>query len=103
MKFKPKSKFINQKLVWHAKYGECTKLAFDMFCAINHELNFSDARGERCIDEEDAKIKTLITPTNEELGIATESQSDKRENTLSMKFPLERKDSFKAFYFGLKI
>jgi len=82
VKFKPKSKFINQKLVWQAKYDECAKLAFDMFCAINHELNFSDTRGERCIDGDGAKIKTLIIPTNEELEIAIESQSDKGKNAL---------------------
>ena len=40
---------------------------------INHELNFSNERGERCIDEEGAKIKTLIIPTNEELEIAIET------------------------------
>ena len=39
-----------------------------------------------CIDEEDIKIKTLIIPTNEELEIAIESQSDKRENALSITF-----------------
>ena len=82
MKFKPKSKFINQKLVWQAKYDECTKLAFDMFCAINHELNFSDTRGERCIDGDGAKIKTLIIPTNEELEIAIETARVIKERTL---------------------
>ena len=51
-----------------------------------------------CIDEEGAKIKTLILSTNKELEIATESQSDKIKNALSMKFPLERKDNFKAFF-----
>ncbi|WP_462106705.1 acetate kinase [Campylobacter concisus] len=40
---------------------------------INHDLNFQDLRGERCIDGDDAKIKTLIIPTNEELEIAIET------------------------------
>ncbi|WP_149717734.1 acetate kinase [Campylobacter concisus] len=40
---------------------------------INHDLNFQDMRGERCIDGDDAKIKTLIIPTNEELEIAIET------------------------------
>ncbi|WP_103600554.1 acetate kinase [Campylobacter concisus] len=40
---------------------------------INHDLNFQDMRGERCIDRDDAKIKTLIIPTNEELEIAIET------------------------------
>lgn len=40
---------------------------------INHDLNFQDLRGERCIDVDDAKIKTLIIPTNEELEIAIET------------------------------
>ena len=40
---------------------------------INHDLNFQDIRGERCIDGDDAKIKTLIIPTNEELEIAIET------------------------------
>ena len=30
-------------------------------------------RGERCIDGDHAKIKTLIIPTNEELEIAIET------------------------------
>ncbi|WP_107784801.1 acetate kinase [Campylobacter concisus] len=40
---------------------------------INHDLNFQDMRGERCIDGDDAKIKTFIIPTNEELEIAIET------------------------------
>ena len=48
---------------------------------INHELNFSDKRGERCIDEEGAKIKTLIIPTNEELEIAIETARVIKENS----------------------
>ncbi len=40
---------------------------------INHDLNFQDMRGERCIDGDDAMIKTLIIPTNEELEIAIET------------------------------
>lgn len=40
---------------------------------INHDLNFQDMRDERCIDGDDAKIKTLIIPTNEELEIAIET------------------------------
>lgn len=40
---------------------------------INHDLNFQDMRGERCIDGDHAKIKTLIIPTNEELEIAIET------------------------------
>ncbi|OUT19257.1 acetate kinase [Campylobacter concisus] len=40
---------------------------------INHDLNFQDMRSERCIDGDDAKIKTLIIPTNEELEIAIET------------------------------
>ena len=49
---------------------------------INHELNFKDMRGERCIDEEGAKIKTLIIPTNEELEIAIETARVIKERTL---------------------
>ena len=48
---------------------------------INHELNFSNERGERCIDEECAKIKTLIIPTNEELEIAIETARVIKENS----------------------
>ena len=48
---------------------------------INHELNFSDKRGERCIDEDGAKIKTLIIPTNEELEIAIETARVIKENS----------------------
>ena len=40
---------------------------------INHDLNFQDMRGKRCIDGDDAMIKTLIIPTNEELEIAIET------------------------------
>ena len=49
---------------------------------INHELNFKDMRGERCIDENGAKIKTLIIPTNEELEIAIETARVIKERTL---------------------
>ena len=49
---------------------------------INHELNFSDTRGERCIDGDGAKIKTLIIPTNEELEIAIETARVIKERTL---------------------
>ena len=37
-------------------------------------------RGERCIDGDDAKIKTLIVPTNEELEIAIETARVIKEN-----------------------
>ncbi|MBE9828896.1 acetate kinase [Campylobacter concisus] len=47
---------------------------------INHDLNFQDMRGERCIDGDDAKIKTLIIPTNEELEIAIETARVIKEN-----------------------
>ncbi|WP_149716138.1 acetate kinase [Campylobacter concisus] len=47
---------------------------------INHDLNFQDMRGERCIDGDDAKIKTLIVPTNEELEIAIETARVIKEN-----------------------
>ena len=47
---------------------------------INHDLNFQDLRGERCIDGDDAKIKTLIIPTNEELEIAIETARVIKEN-----------------------
>ncbi|WP_107789179.1 acetate kinase [Campylobacter concisus] len=47
---------------------------------INHDLNFQDIRGERCIDGDDAKIKTLIIPTNEELEIAIETARVIKEN-----------------------
>ncbi|WP_103604027.1 acetate kinase [Campylobacter concisus] len=47
---------------------------------INHDLNFSNERGERCIDDKDAKIKTLIIPTNEELEIAIETARVIKEN-----------------------
>ena len=49
---------------------------------INHELNFSNERGERCIDEDGAPIKTLIIPTNEELEIAIETARVIKERTL---------------------
>ena len=49
---------------------------------INHDLNFQDMRGERCIDGDDAKIKTLIIPTNEELEIAIETARVIKERTL---------------------
>ncbi|WP_103588665.1 acetate kinase [Campylobacter concisus] len=47
---------------------------------INHDLNFQDMQGERCIDGDDAKIKTLIIPTNEELEIAIETARVIKEN-----------------------
>lgn len=47
---------------------------------INHDLNFQDMRDERCIDGDDAKIKTLIIPTNEELEIAIETARVIKEN-----------------------
>ncbi|MGP1359147.1 acetate kinase [Campylobacter sp.] len=49
---------------------------------INHDLNFSNEIGERCIDDKDAKIKTLIIPTNEELEIAIETARVIKERIL---------------------
>lgn len=40
---------------------------------VNHDLNFSKERGERCLDDKNAKIKTFVIPTNEELEIAIET------------------------------
>ena len=40
---------------------------------VNHDLNFSQERGERCLDDKNAKIKTFVIPTNEELEIAIET------------------------------
>jgi len=40
---------------------------------INEELNLSKSKLERAISSEDAKIKTLVIPTNEELEIAKQS------------------------------
>ncbi|MBR8462841.1 acetate kinase [Campylobacter sp. faydin G-105] len=41
---------------------------------INHELNFNKDRNERCLDDNNAQIKTFVIPTNEELEIALETQ-----------------------------
>lgn len=53
---------------------------------IDHELNFDTKnRGERCLDEDGAKIKTFVIPTNEELEIARETKriiDEKFINTL---------------------
>ena len=40
---------------------------------VNHDLNFSKERGERCLDDKNAKIKPFVIPTNEELEIAIET------------------------------
>ncbi|MBE2984346.1 acetate kinase [Campylobacter sp. RM9344] len=42
---------------------------------INHDLNFDTSNSsERCLDEDDARTKVFVIPTNEELEIARETK-----------------------------
>ena len=46
-----------------------------MGIAIDNELNLSRKQSERDISDDQARIKTLVIPTNEELQIAREAYS----------------------------
>lgn len=42
--------------------------------SIDHELNFANTSGARCINKLGSSVKTMIVPTNEELEIAIETK-----------------------------
>lgn len=70
-------------IVFTAGVGENSSLIRDLVCrdmehmgiAIDNELNLSRKQSERDISDDQARIKTLVIPTNEELQIAREAYS----------------------------